>query len=1131
MIETAKTARKAAGSKNRASRRVPLSRIVAASLKQYAAISVEHDHGSDVLDGYIPGSGALDAVKNLDLGMRGGKHSRAISVTGPYGSGKSSMAVFLDALYAPDGSPEREKSHRLLCAVVPDLASSVHETRKALGAHKRGLFRCTAMAAREPVAATVVRALEGGARRYFGRRQNFDCAGALKKMRRGLDGGAVPGADAVVGVIRGMCAKAPVLVVIDEFGKNVEHSAERSGEGDLSLLRAMAELAEGQERIPLFVVTLQHMAFEEHAAEAPAAQRREWSKIQRRFDDVPFSNSPGRARLLAADALARSGSANRRERARYEKRIRAWSKMHAARARDAGLESDIDEDLLSSCYPLHPLVLEVLPEMCSRYGQNERTLLSFVAGGGTHTAARFIDEAVWDGRGELPAVGLDVLYDYFATGSALAHASPSNASRFTEISAMVHDAHGLSEAESRALKAVGVLNLMGRSGRLRASRSMVMYATGARSDEAVQSLVEKSILTYRQHADEYRIWNGSDADINSALDTARRRLAGEPLAYVLNAVVPLHPVVASGHSYRTGTFRVFESRFADPGEGVWAEPADARDGAVTYVTGKPGRPKRPPRRPVLAAKAGNLEPLREAAIEAASIRDVLDNRPEIAADWVARRELNERLADSESSMGLIFDAAFDGALWHSPKAGRPSKAVSAGDAASKACDKAYEEAPRVFNSIINRAVPSPQGAAAVNRLLAAMVDNAGAPNLGIKGWGPERGIYEAVLARTGIHGGMDNDLGLRPPDKLVTKLWRRMESVIKKRRGRVPVSDLYEEALAPPFGARAGIMPVLTAALILANRDTMALYEHGTYCPTVAVEVLERLAKNPGHFEIKHSGISRSKKLALEAMSRELGLEPGEVGVLRVASHLFKKFDALPNFTKKTGSLDGDATAVRDALAGAVEPDALLFKSLPEALGFGPVRGAGSGARLDEFAARLSKSIRMLDSAFGDMLGDLRGSLFDALETDRKDLSKQASALLRHVQNPSTTPFLNALAADALEDDDWIKYVGMCLTDAPPADWGDGDRRAFTEKLKKATGRFEHLRALYFAKMGVYDDHTFSVTITHSDGSFSHRVLNKPELKLDDLKKIPAMLSRIRRKKLLPADYRRLAAISLNRAM
>jgi hypothetical protein len=54
--------------------------------------------GPDALDGYLPTARALDVTRRIINGIAAPDGTRAFSITGPYGSGKSSLAVFLDAL-------------------------------------------------------------------------------------------------------------------------------------------------------------------------------------------------------------------------------------------------------------------------------------------------------------------------------------------------------------------------------------------------------------------------------------------------------------------------------------------------------------------------------------------------------------------------------------------------------------------------------------------------------------------------------------------------------------------------------------------------------------------------------------------------------------------------------------------------------------------------------------------------------------------------------------------------------------------------------------------------------------------------------------------------------------------------
>ena len=1079
----------------RAPAAVPLAGIVEARPPAYPSVSVEQDRGAGALDGYIPGAGTLEVAAKLGAGMRGGRRGHAISVTGPYGSGKSTMGVFLDGLVAPAKSGEWRAAGSILRRSDPRLADMFDKSRAALGIRRRGMIRCFATARREPVGATILRALDAGARSRFGGqygRGDFDGAAALGRMARGLGRGASPDAASVASAARGLCAADPVLVVIDELGKNIEYFAdEDSREGDLFLLQELAEMSGGTRDAQLFMVTMQHMAFEEHAAGASHAQRREWAKVQGRFDDVPFANSPEQARLLAASVLHPPGGGGAAA-GRAKRAVSEWARRHAREAASRGLGGDLSEGLLLSCYPLHPLSLEVLPELCSRYGQHERTLVSFMTGGGAHTVPRFIAEHAWDGRGELPAVRLDALYDYFVSGSSLARSLPSKASRLLEIETLIRDTQGLSGEEARVLKAVGVLNLVGRAGRLRASRTMVEYATGLDPDAALGSLERRSLVTYRRHSDEYRVWHGTDVDIQARLEIARRKMAAAPLADMLKATLPLGPVVAARHALQTGTTRIFERVFADTADAGQVAPGPGFDGVIVYLTG--GQPRGVGRRgmPPNAVEAGNLEDLREAALEVASIRDVHDSSPEIQADWVARRELAERLAWAESSLEGAFEAAFACARGRARRRGRAAAAAaSPSSIASGLCDEWYAEAPRVFNEMINRNALTAQGSSALHKLLEAMIGRAGLPRMGIEGWGPERAVYEAVLARTGLHRATGFEHALHPPsDPSLRPAWKKILGMARGSGRRIPVASVYEALAGRPYGVKAGLLPVIMTAALLVCRDRLALYEHGTYCRELTPEIAERMVKNPAHFEIKHVGQGAAGRAALDTVAGRLGVRPAgrdaHASVLGIASHLVRAYSALPPHIKKTRHLGGGALAVRQAIEAAVEPDTLLFESLPRALGCAPLgRGRLPQAEAEEFAERLSQAVSEMSSAFDGLLDGLIRILLrsTAIRTRRK-LSRAASAVAPAVLDRDMKVFLTAVANDAIERDrDWISYVALTLTGVPPPNWSDEQRALFANRLEDMSARFARLSSMHFADVsGSYAQPACTVTVTHADG-------------------------------------------------
>lgn len=1076
---------------------VPLYKLVDTHPPPYASANVENDAGAETLRDYIPGSGTMETVARLGVGMRGGKRGRTISVTGPYGSGKSTMAVFLDGLASPMASLEWKAAYKTLRRSDPKLAASFKKTRTVLGSHKSGLVRCFATARREPVSVTILRALHAGASRHFGRytAASFEGAGSLARMVSRLRRTETPDPASVLEAARGLCKKAPVLMLIDEFGKNIEHFADENADGDLFLMQELAEMSRAGSGIHLFIVTLQHMAFEEYAAGVSTSQRREWSKIQGRFEDVQFANSPEQTRLLVANIL------KLKKHHRGKKAVDDWARARALEAGRMGLGGDLNKDLLVSCYPLHPLALEVLPELCARYGQYERTLISFLASGGSNTVARFISREKWDGKSSnLPVIGLDALYDYFVSDSS--HAASSNMSRLLEIQTIVRDAHGLTDEAERVLKSVAVLNLVGRSGRLRASAGMIGYAIGADPTAALRELEGRSILTYRRHSDEHRIWHGTDVDIQSKLEIARRKLANASLADMLNRTSKPDPAVAARHAMETGTMRIFEARFADTDGAEFAGPPDGYDGAVVYAAGKlPDNPHTSSQRPVVLVEASDMGALYKAAVEASAVRDVLDGSTDAASDWVARRELGERLAMAEAQVDKALETSFGAdsrwlcvGLDKKPKAGYAASA-----SLSSVCDAVYGDTPRIHNEMINRNALSSQGSMAVNRLMNTMTTRESEPSLGIDGWGPERAIYESVLRLPGIHTG---PLGrgargrqghsLHSPDSgPLAGLWAAMEEMIKKSGGRVSIESVMRRSSLPPFGAKAGLVTIVVVALLLARRDAIVVYEHGTYCPKLTADMAERLAKNPAHFEAKYFGNPAATRPVLEKVAADLGLGGGEADLIAVVGHLVRTVADLPQCVKKTRMLDGDAGAVRDAVLAATEPDTLLFESLPLALGVDKMRGRVTRKSIERFSERLAAAVADLRSSFDEMLEEIRSSLFEGTGVDgRKKISAAASAMMSGVSDRQTKVFLSALATDALDHGEWTKYVAMALTDTPPGDWSDEDRRMFHARLEETSARFRRLAGMRFAQVSAsFAKPSCQLTVTYPDGREDRRIV------------------------------------------
>ena len=1066
--------------------------------------NLERDIGRlEPLDGYIVTARALDVVERVAAVAASGMAGGAWSLTGPYGSGKSSLALLLDAASGPDG-PTRTRAWKLIDETSPAVGESIRRAHERHRTMDSGFHRGLITASREPIGHTLLRALQSAALRRYGKLPSSGKFRAADTLKRAIEDSAAndprrtgPSATELVETARCLAENAPLLVIIDEFGKNLEAIGD-SSEADPYLLQQLAEAGQGS-GLPIFLLTLQHLSFENHLAGATGPRRREWAKVQGRFQDIPYVESSRQSRALIGTVFV-----VRNENLRM--RIARWARPHASAMRSLGIAEMADPDVVASCYPLHPLAALLLPELCNRYGQHERTLFSFLAGQHSATAASFLATTRLPSRGALPSLGLETVYDYFVSRDTQSEIASDRLRRWSEIALRLRDLHGLSPRQTRLAKAIALLNLVSVGGTVRAS-SEVLSLVDANSTDLLKQLDGAGVVTFREFADEYRIWQGTDVDIHRLMELARQKVGRQSLPEILTGLDRPAPVVAARHSAKYDVFRVFVRRYSAGGEDI--EPLDAFspcDGEVLLVVGADRRlPKlaRPAAagKPTVAAIPHDLTPLDRAAKEIAAATVVL-NDPVVESDWVARRELAERLAEAQAAFRDAMNATFGGGAcrWvligdsglKELRAGRGSAALS------DAADLAYPSTPAVGNEMLNRTDLTSQGAKARRLLLEAMIERRSEANLGLEGYGPEVAMYRAFVARTGLHarasGGETYDFRT-PTDTSLLPAWKALERECERAKShRVNLKDIHAVLLLPPFGMKAAVIPVFVTAALLAFRDEIAIYEHGTFKSLLTPDLSERMVRNPGHFEIKHfANATGARRQVIKALVGRLGGVTGfgkhRVGnVLSVVGLLVYQVRNLDDYTRRTRNLSAATRRVRDAIAMATEPDELLFDTLPNSLGFRPVPvGTKTYAKDGEYADSLGAALEELTECHDRLLAELFRFLLDtSAESSRLAITGQAAALDNEVLNPSVRAFVGTLANAGLDTDAaWISAVATVVAGKSPVEWNDDDLARLRRELPLHVAAFQRLVALHAERRadrgGAFD--ALRVTITRPDGS------------------------------------------------
>ena len=500
--------------------------------RRYArSINLERDlDNPNSVNGYVLTDRSIYALKQILVDVTESEQTQAITLTGVYGTGKSAFAHFLTCLCAGETVVKQDA-----LAIAEKALTEAEFQKLNHNLPKKACFRAIATAQREPLAHTIIRALDYGASHFWKKKSKPEIATQLVDLAGEVRAGHKVDSKTALQLVREVIATAQtdVLLIVDELGKNLEYASLHPNEADLYLLQQLAELqvnknqesaSRSPDSVKFYLIGLLHQSFADYGERLASLQRNEWAKIQGRFQDIPFTESARQMTRLIGQAISRSGDKSNTKKydALIDSQAEEWCETLRSQV------DDISPELLAAAYPLHPITALVLPILCTRYAQNDRSLFTFLTSSEPYALRSHLDEFCLD-KDCIPTLKLDRVYDYFIESAGIGLASRPQLQKWVEIQTLVSDARNSDPESLKLLKTVGILNLVTSTGGLRASRDLVMWAmcdqaSDRTSQESISRLIDeflnqKGILHHRKKIDELRIWEGSDFDVESAITT------------------------------------------------------------------------------------------------------------------------------------------------------------------------------------------------------------------------------------------------------------------------------------------------------------------------------------------------------------------------------------------------------------------------------------------------------------------------------------------------------------------------------------------------------------------------------------------------------------------------------------
>ena len=1073
-----------------------------ASLRDYIVTPTMASIFKRVLDGLQPGSGL-----------------RAWRVTGDYGTGKSSFALALaHLLHGPDAAP-LAAIRRAIGRISGDAAD---------GLHLACLTPVLVTGARAPLAPSIGRALGVALERFRPRGRLGQDLEQLRNRAASL----AEDADArqlleLLGDISDYAVghgSSGLLLVLDELGKFLEYASMHPERDDVHLLQRLAEAAARSGYRPFIVIGLLHQGFDAYAEPLPTASRLEWEKVAGRYEEITFDQP------LAHVAASAAGALNV-DRHLMPPGIAESAQAVGDAAASAGWHGvPTDDGAVLDLYPIHPTVLPVLVQFFARFGQHERSLFSFLL-----SSEPFGLQAFADRRATARSwYRLPDFYDYVRAVFGHRLAGRSYSSQWLRMTGTIDRAlaaRDLDGSEIRVLKAVALLNVLDAEHLTAtdAALSAALLDQESSGDicRTVTALKQRSLLFDRGAAGGYCLWPNTSVNLEAAFALARRALGpADRIAEQLAPYLDESPVVARRHYITTGTLRHFELRNAEPAalDEAVSRPLEAdglmvvalcqtqqeRELALSAAAG----PAFSSRDDVILAIPAPLQSIAGQLQDARCWQWVAENVQELGHDTYAAAEVSRQVAISRRALARRLAvllgmrvANHDVQWWRSgnrlemPRRGGLSALLSG------ICDNLYPQAPRILNELLNRQVLSSAAAAARQRLIERIFSTADQPCLGIPDdkSPPEKSMYLSVLSAGNVHrfeGGLvlalppedDDPLRLRPALARVVTMLEAMDG------RRVPVPAIFAAMQARPFGIRAGLSPLLLAIVAAAHSHEIAVYQTGTFLPSLRAADFQRLIKQPALFEFqlcRVTGVRAEVFARLARVFADRSLTERQPDLLDVVRPLTRLAAGLPNYARETSEISDLARGVRKVLLTATEPDNMLFRDLPVACGlepFLPDRQADAG-HAQVFVATMREATDELRGAYPRLLERIRQHMAScladgAMAPGRAEMARRAAQIALAAREPRLAAFARSIADTALADDAWAERIGSFVMLKPPSHWTATDYVRAWAEIEQLTGAFCRVEITAFANSSSTPDlKAVRIAVTAADGNEAARVV------------------------------------------
>ncbi len=858
-----------------------------------------------------------------------------------------------------------------------------------------------------------------------------------------------------------------IVIVFDEFSKFMEGESKATVSKDMALVQEMCELAQNSKEYKIYHICVAHKSIKEYAGYLSREVINVFTGVDGRIQEVFFDTSEKNNYELIQNVIEKKEPFNA-----YFKDINTEilekSFQLATFENDFSSREEFQEIVLRGCYPMTPLTTYLLLKVSAQIGQNERSLITFLANKEEHTLASYVEEENLAGSFVYP----DRVFDYFAPILKKDIQNQRNHNEWQKTVVALGDAESLEEQQ--VLKTICMIRIAGVAERIEAREETLGIALNRSRDEMhhiLQGMLEKELILYREKLSSYVIRQKIDVDIEERLSAVENNQLnkvsmGAELAKLDHRKYELPR--RYNHTYemtRYFTYRFVEVEdFLKDKKGTFLADVEGNrqpDGQILLLIDRQGDQGE-----IVAKKVYELNNPRLVVLYPKKAFDVDDIVKRLLAIGIMAKDtesinadkvLLEELAILEEEYRYKLNAMLDDLYM-------PEKGVcelfyfdswntnNLNEGLSQICESYYSKTPRINHELVNRKQITTQIRKARGNVITRILNEESMEDWR-QGTSAEATIYRATLLHTGL------DHGEKNASKEVIQMQKIIRDFVTTADGNSVCFDLlYKKLKGKKLGLREGIIPIYLA-WELSRIDGLAVVY---YMPesvsmrqelAINAEILDAVTENPKDYclYLEKGTVEKENYLAQLEQLFDCGAN------VRMSDRLYALVEAMQNWFLELPLCTMNAFAKHAEYGGMCNLLRERFLN-PREFVFAKLGDVFNENRLSELVVLVTcakkemeqyyqEQIAKVEQCVRDILGLSEGSLHSELVSWQHRYKENVRSVILSTSSERVLGFASDLPSR--NEESIINELAKILTGLYVSDWREESIVAFEKQLQE----------------------------------------------------------------------------------